>query len=88
MSTDNIPVNTTLLPPGGSCCLGRHVPAHVCHLQVLFSVNNYSIMYLAVPVIITQKDAAKYEYDQKYLTQENRPYEFCVTRFLSVNRYE
>jgi hypothetical protein len=31
-----IPLNTTLFPAGGSCCLERHVSAHVCHLQVRF----------------------------------------------------
>jgi hypothetical protein len=30
---DYIPVNTTLFPAGGVCCLGRHVSTHVCHHQ-------------------------------------------------------
>jgi hypothetical protein len=34
-----ISVNTTLFPAGGVCCLGQHVSAHMCHLQVRFLVT-------------------------------------------------
>lgn len=34
-----IPVNTTLSPSSGVSCLGQHVLAHMCHLQVWFLVT-------------------------------------------------
>jgi hypothetical protein len=41
-----IPVSRTLFPAGGVCCLGQHILAHVCHLQVWFLVTILSYTWL------------------------------------------
>jgi hypothetical protein len=46
-SLQTIFITSLVFPAGGVCCLGWHVLAHVCHLQVRFVVNNYYVVYLA-----------------------------------------
>jgi hypothetical protein len=36
-----IPVNITLFPAGGVCCLQRNISAHVCHIQIWFLVTSF-----------------------------------------------